>query len=164
VPEKDLYNEAKKKLAKRFYFVKSVCLGFSLMCVGLGLTGLIIHWDNYDTQTLLSISIFTIALFFLSFFLIGLLVSGTMKLKKDDIKKIIGTVVDVKRTGNADGSTWLIPVIKTTSGKTLKMSGITDENDDFEIGQKYQFLTLYGSQVIVGPAPVEERPKRITSL
>jgi len=87
-----------------------------------------------------------------------------MKLKKNDIKKIIGTVVDVKRTGNADGSTWYYPIVNTTTGKTIKLRGITDDFDDFEIGKKYQFLVLHGVQIIMGPAPVEERPKRITSL
>ena len=162
--EKELYDDAKKRLCKRFYFNYIGFLIITIAIFALGLTALIIRWEYENHNTRLIVVFIVAILLFLSFFLIGLLISGTMKLKKNDIKKIIGTVVDVKRTGNADGSTWYYPIVNTTTGKTIKLRGITDDFDDFEIGKKYQFLVLHGVQIIMGPAPVEERPKRITGL
>jgi len=99
--------------------------------------------------------------FSLSFFLIGVIFKGRSRLKRNDIKTITGTVVDFKRDGNADGSIWHHPIVKTSSGKKIKLD--VDANDDnIKLGHKYRFLTMPFSTVKLDEIPVE-KPKEKTT-
>ncbi|MCL2522444.1 MAG: hypothetical protein FWE36_06255 [Erysipelotrichales bacterium] len=65
--EKDLYNEAKKKLAKRFYINTSIGLVFTLGIFITGIVALVLHWENYDSQTINWLLLFTLAFLFPSY-------------------------------------------------------------------------------------------------
>ncbi|MCL2522178.1 MAG: hypothetical protein FWE36_04885 [Erysipelotrichales bacterium] len=156
--EKDLYNEAKKKLAKRFYLGYFAYLIITLSLAIGGIIGVLLHWDYYDTTTLMTVSFLAIILLFLSFFLIGIILKGKSRLKKNQIETIIGTVIEFRLTGNGDSAVWDYPVVRTSSGKMIKMKGLNSGKDGIEIGQKYKFLTMLGIEVKLNEIS-DEKPK-----
>ncbi|MCL2522513.1 MAG: hypothetical protein FWE36_06605 [Erysipelotrichales bacterium] len=69
---------------------------------------------------------------------------------------ITGRVMGVGKSGNAEASVSYYPIVETDTGKKVKLDGITHETDDFEIGSKYHFLSLYSVQVIVSEVAEKE--------
>jgi len=164
VSEIDLYNEAKKKLAKRFYINTSIGLVFTLGIFIAGVIALALHWENYDSQTINWLLLFTIAFLFLSFFLIGLIFNGHSKIKRNDLQVITGTVVGFKASGNADGAIMYVPIVQIRNGKTVTV-GVNKDKDGVELGHKYKFLSLMGTlgaTVVLEKLPVD-KPKEKSS-
>ncbi|MCL2522892.1 MAG: hypothetical protein FWE36_08550 [Erysipelotrichales bacterium] len=91
----------------------------------------------------------------LSFFLIGIILKGRAKLKRNEIKTITGKVVEFKREGNADGTVWHLPVVKTPNGKKITI-GVDANEDNVKLDHKYRFLTMLGTTVKLDKLPTEE--------
>jgi len=80
--------------------------------------------------------------------LFAILIIGTLKFNKNNIKTIKGKVIEFKEWGDDSGS-GNKPIVKTETGKTIKISGADRDEDGIEIGQSYTFLQLFGVAVPV---------------
>ena len=65
--EKELYDDAKKRLCKRFYFNYIGFLIITIAIFALGLTALIIRWEYENHNTRLIVVFIVAILLFLSF-------------------------------------------------------------------------------------------------
>ena len=155
--EKEIFDEAKRRLAKRFYASKFIIFALSLVFFIAGTIAIIFQWSWQSSNNRAFLAIWTV----LSFFLIGVIFKGRAKLKRNEIKTITGKVVEFKRDGNADGTVWYLPVVKTPSGKKITI-GVDANEDNVKLGHKYRFLTMLGTTVKLDELPVESKEKSST--
>ena len=65
--EKEIFDEAKKRLSKRFYTNTVSALIITAFISIFGMTALVLQWENNDSQSLIWLSITIIVFLFLSF-------------------------------------------------------------------------------------------------
>lgn len=159
--EKEIFNEGKKRLAKKFYYQNFYCLAITLVFFIVPTILLIVQWSWQDRGGKIFFFVIAIISFFLSFFLVVIIFKGSARLKRNEIKTITGTVVEFKQCGDADGNRWYHPVVKTPSGKKITVE-VNAVEDDIKSGHKYRFLNMLGISVLLDELPIEEPKEKTT--
>jgi len=139
------YITTKKKLAKRFY-----CRYFGLFMTStvFFVVFLFIYIDERGEQSLrtqVSLPATCVILFFISCFLLAIIIIGYNKLNKDEFEIITGTVIDMKyyETWSEEGAPMTKFIVEFDNGKRIKIKISGHDEEETLIGQKHTFFRLF---------------------